>query len=165
MDWLKDILKTLPLESISEVLAKVVFWWTQLVSGVPEEVLAFNTYVIGSLLVLLLLYWVLKIVPPFLRGIIWCLSAAILLTPGETIADTGGTAPAVIGVLHGFLMGEPAAAMSALLPILAVTIVLLIIGAIWKYLRAYLSSSDDDYGDYDDEAHEEHDESLATDAR
>lgn len=140
MEWLKDLLRSLPLESISEVLARVVLWWTHVVDGVPEEQLALHTYVGGSVLVLILLYWVLKLVPRFMRGMIWIVSAAILLTPGTTIGDTGGSAPAIIDVLHSLLMGEPSLAILAFLPILAVIIVGLILGAMWKFVYAFVVS-------------------------
>lgn len=138
MEWLKSLLKSLPLESISEVLAKIVLWWTRLVEGVPEAELSLWTYVGGSVLVLILLYWVLKILPKALRGIVWILSAAILLTPGSAMGEAGGTAPAIIDAFYHLLMGETALALTAMLPILAVAIAGLVLVAIWQLLRAIL---------------------------
>lgn len=142
MDWLKELLQLLPLEQFSEILAKIVLVWIRLVDGVPEEQLAFYTYVGGCFLVLFLFYFALRLIPKMFRGIIWVMSVAILLTPGATINDTGGTAPAIIEVLHAFIMGEPALAIAAFLPILAVIIVGLILGGIWQLLRAATTKTD-----------------------
>lgn len=139
MEWLKELVKSLPLEDISEVLAKVVFAWIQLVDGVPEERLALYTYLGASFLVLFFMYWLLKAVPRVLRAPIWIITAAVLLTPGATIGDTDGNAPAIIGVLHSFLMGEPALAMAVFLPILAVIIAGLIVAALWQFVQAALN--------------------------
>lgn len=130
MDWLKELLRSLPLESISEVLAKVVVAWTHLVEGVPADELPFLAYVGASLLVLALLFFALRLVPKFLRGMLWVLAAAILFTPAGTMGDSGGSAPAIIGVAHALLMGQTELAFLNLLPILAVAIGLLVIGGL-----------------------------------
>lgn len=129
------------LETLSEYLAKVIFWWIHLVDGISEDKLPVYTYAGCSVVVLLLLVLVLRIFPKSLRGIIWIISAAILLTPGDTLGSTGQVAPAIIGVLHGFLMGDHARAINALLPIIAMIIVGLIVGAIWQMLRAMIEKT------------------------
>lgn len=148
MDWLKELLRSLPLESISEVLAKVVVAWTHLVEGVPADELPFLAYVGASLLVLALLFFALRLVPKFLRGMLWVLAAAILFTPAGTMGDSGGSAPAIIGVAHALLMGQTELAFLNLLPILAVAIGLLVIGGLVQMIygivvdaRANLKSS------------------------
>lgn len=153
MQWLKDLLKSLPLETLSEMLAEVVFLWVQLVSGIPKDKLSLYVYVGGSVLVLLLLLVFLRIVPRMFRGVIWVVSAGILLTPGTTLGGTGELAPAIIGVLHGFLMGDKERAIAGILSILAVIIAGLILGAMWQLLRAvieyYFGNTEDD--EYEEE--------------
>lgn len=129
------------LESVSEYLAKIVFWWIGMVDGVPESKLAIYTYVGGSLSVLVLLFFVLRILPKTLRGVVWVISAAILLTPGTTLGDLGGLAPAIIDVLHGFLMHDKPRAISSLLSIIAVIIAGLFLGAVWQMLYATIQTT------------------------
>lgn len=134
MDWLKELLRSLPLEGISEVLAKFVVLWIHLVDGVPADELPLLAYVGASVLVLILLFFVLRILPKFLRGVLWVLAAAILFTPAGTMGDAGGSAPAIIGVAHALLMGQTELAFLNLLPILAVTIVLLVVGGLLQVI-------------------------------
>lgn len=151
MEWLKDILKSLPLEGISEILAKLVLWWTHLVEGVPADELPFLAYVGASVLVLVLLFFALRLLPKLLRGVLWVLAAAILFTPAGTMNDLGGSAPAIIGVAHALLMGQTELAFLNLLPILAVAIVLLVVGGLVQMIygvvidaRANLKASTSD---------------------
>lgn len=141
MQWLKDLVHSFPLEAWSEFLAQVVFWWIQQVEGVPEEKLALYTYLGGSCLVLLLMLGFLKIFPKALRAPLWIVAAAVLLTPGATVGDTKGNAPAIISVLHGFLMGEGDIALAALLPILAATVAGLIVASLWQLIKAKLAAA------------------------
>lgn len=136
MDFVKNLINLLPVEWLSDTLAKIVFMWIRLVDGVPEDSLALYTYVSSSFLVLSLLVVALKVIPKSFRGIIWIIAAAILLTPGATINDTGGTAPAIIEVVHTLILGEIMLAVSAFLPIMAAMIVGLILGGIWYSLKA-----------------------------
>lgn len=141
MEFLKSILRSLPLETLSDILARVVFWWIRLTKGVSEDVLAQYTYVGSALLVLALLAIIAKCLPRFLRGfmwVVWAISAALLLTPAPVLGDTGGNAPAVIAALHALLMGEPKLALVAFLPVLGVITALLFIGAIWQFIKATL---------------------------
>lgn len=135
MDWLKNLLNSLPLESISEQLAQIILWWSKLVEGVPDTELPFLAYTGASLLVLLVLVLVVRLLPRPLGGILWLFVAAILLTPGDALASTDQIAPAIAGVAHGILMGDMTAATNAMLPILAVFTMLLIVGGIWQLLR------------------------------
>lgn len=136
MDWLKELFKSLPLEGISEILAKIVFLWIRLVDGVPESELPFLAYVGVSIAVLILLFFALRLVPKFLRGILWVIVASVLLTPAGTIDDSGGSAPAIIGVAHHLLMGRPEFAFSAFLPVLSTAIIMLVIGALLQMIYA-----------------------------
>lgn len=129
------------LESASEYLAKIVFWWIHAVDGIPEDKLAIYTYVGGSLLVLFLLFFVLKMLPKALRGIVWVISAAILLTPGATLGETGQIAPAIIGVFHGLLLNDMQRATSSLLLIVAMIIAGLILGAIFQLFWAVVQKA------------------------
>lgn len=150
MQWLKDLLNGLPLDRISEWLAHIVLLWVQAVDGVPEDKLSLYVYVGGSVIVLILLIFALRLVPRMFRGIIWVISAAILLTPGTTLNGTGELAPAVIGVLYSFLMKDTAQAMSGVLSIVGVMIGGLILGAMWQLLRAvieYYFGNNDNYED------------------
>lgn len=138
MDWLKNLVKSLPLDTISEYIAELVIWWSHLVKDVPDNDLPFLAYVGASILVLLLLIFVVRVIPRPIGGMLWALAVAVLLTPGDTLTGTGQIAPAVAGVAHSALMGDMSGAVSAFLPILAVFIVLLFVGAIWQILRGVI---------------------------
>lgn len=138
MEWLKELIKSLPLDVISEYIAELVFWWSNLVKDVPDNDLPFLAYVGASILVLLLLIFVVRVIPHPIGGMLWALAVAVLLTPGDTLTGTGQIAPAVANVAHSILMGDTAGAKSAFLPILVVFIVLLFVGAIWQILRGVI---------------------------
>lgn len=138
MDWLKDLIKSLPLETISEYVAELVIWWSNLVKDVPDNDLPFLAYVGASVLVLVLLIFVVRVLPRPLGGMLWALAVAVLLTPGDTLTGSGQIAPAIAGVAHSVLMGDMATAVSMFLPILMVFIVLLMVGAIWQVLRGVI---------------------------
>lgn len=138
MDWLKDLLKNLPLDFISDIISFLVGIWSRLTVGVPDEDLPFYTYVGASVLVLLLLLLVIRILPRPVSGMLWLFAAAVLLTPGDTLAGTDHVAPAIAAVAHATLMGDTAGAFGAFVPILAVYVVLLFVGAIWQVLRGMI---------------------------
>ncbi|STZ56144.1 Uncharacterised protein [Moraxella lacunata] len=138
MDWLKNLVKSLPLDTISEYIAELVIWWSHLVKDVPDNDLPFLAYVGASILVLLLLIFVVRIIPRPIGGMLWALAVAVLLTPGDTLTGSGQIAPAIAGVAHSVLMGNTAGAISAFLPILVVFVVLLFVGAIWQILRGVI---------------------------
>ena len=138
MAWLKGIIKNLPLDTISDLLAGVISLWSRLVEGVPDNELPFYTYVCASVLVLILLPLVLRIFPRTMASVLWVFAVAVLLTPGDTLAGTGQVAPAVAGVAHGILMKDYAGACYAALPILTVFVCLLLVGAIWQILRGVI---------------------------
>lgn len=138
MDWLKNLLKSLPLDTISEYIAELVIWWSNLVKDVPDDDLPFLAYVGASVLVLLLLILVVRVLPRPIGGMLWAFAVAVLLTPGDALTGTGQIAPAVASVAHGVLMGNTSGAISGFLPILAVFIALLCVGAIWQILRGVI---------------------------
>lgn len=135
MDWLKELIKSLPLEAISEVLARLVLWWIAITKHIDPELLAIYVYVGGALLVLLILHFGLKILPKSVAGVLWFCSAALLLTPGSTSDASGGIAPAIMGVLHALLMGNTKVAIRLFLPIVAVAAILTLLGALWQFLK------------------------------
>ena len=63
MQWLKELVKSLPLDVISEYIAKLVIWWSNLVKDIPDKDLPFLAYVGASALVLLLLIFVARVMP------------------------------------------------------------------------------------------------------
>lgn len=138
MQWLKELVKSLPLDVISEYIAKLVIWWSNLVKDIPDKDLPFLAYVGASALVLLLFIFVARVMPRPFGGMLWALALAVLLTPGDTLTGTGQIAPAVANVAHSVLMGDVSEARNAFLPILAVFIMLLFLGAIWQVLRGIM---------------------------
>ncbi len=138
MDWLKELIKNLPLDDISNALAGVIAWWSKFVEGVPDNELPFYTYVGASVIVLIVAPLVFRIFPRTVASVLWILSVAVLLTPGDTLAGTGQVAPAIAGVAHGVLMKDYAGACYAGLPILTVFVCLLLVGAIWQILRGVI---------------------------
>ena len=141
MDWLISILESLPLDTISDYLSDLIIWWSHLVAGVPPELLPLYAYVGFSIAVLLLWILVARVLPRPLGGMSWLAIAAVLLTPGMAMGDSGNIAPASIGVVYGFLMKDMGAAVSNLLPILVVFLVGLILGFIWNVIRAMVDSN------------------------
>ncbi|MDO4699141.1 MAG: hypothetical protein Q4A69_00435 [Moraxella sp.] len=141
MDWLKGLINNLPLDDISEWLASVVFWWSQLVADIPADDLPFFAYIGAATLALLLFILVVRVLPRPFGSMLWVFAVAVLLTPGDVLTGTGQIAPAIAGVAHGVLMGDYATALSAFLPILMVFVVLLFVGAIWQVLRGVIEVS------------------------
>ncbi|MCL1623939.1 hypothetical protein M2R47_06765 [Moraxella sp. Tifton1] len=134
MDWIKN----LPLDSVSEHLAGLIVWWSNLVAGVPDEYLPLVVYVIASVLVLLLWIPIMRILPVGIRGISWAFLAALLFAPGGAAGEEGVVAPAIIGVFHSLLMKNFVEVVGSSLPILATFAAFLVIGAIWQLLRSVI---------------------------
>ena len=137
---LSDFLKDLPMDTISEYVARVVFWWIQLVKGVPDDQLATYAYFGMSALVLLLWLVVWRVLPRPLRGMSWVIVAAVLLTPGTSLGGSDGFAPAIIGVAHGILMKDTGAVASAMLSIVGVILAAFVLIGVWQFLRAGLQN-------------------------
>ena len=141
MDWLKNILQTLPLDTISDILGEIIIWWSQMVKGVPPADLPMYAYVGGSILVLVLWLLVARMLPRPFGGMSWMLLFAVLLAPGTALSDPGVIAPASISVVYAVMMKDTTAAISNALPILVVLVVGLFIGFVWQLIRGAFESS------------------------
>lgn len=141
MDWLKQLLQSLPLDKISDILGGIVVWWSQMVKDVPPADLPLYAYVGGSIIVLILWVLVSRMLPKPVGGISWMVLFAVLLTPGTALGDSGDIAPASIGVVYGLLMKDMGLAVASLIPILVVLIAGLFIGFIWQLIRGVFESN------------------------
>ena len=135
MDWLKSLLKYLPLDTISDMLGNIVVWWSHLVADVPPADLPMYAYVGGSIIVLLLWLLVARMLPKPLGGISWVILFAILFAPGSALGEPGVIAPASISVVYAIMMKDIAGAITNALPILVVMAAGLFLGFIWQLLR------------------------------
>ena len=141
MDWLKNIVNSLPLEAISDILGEISIWWGQLVKDVPPADLPMYAYLGGVVLVLVLWLLVARMLPRPLGGMSWMLLFAVLLAPGTAIGDPSVIAPASIGVVYAIMMKDTAGAITNMLPILMVLVVGLFVGFIWQLIRGAFESS------------------------
>lgn len=141
MDWLKEIIKNLPLESISDILGELTIWWGQLVKDVPAADLPMYAYLGGVLIVLILWLLVARILPRPLGGMSWMLLFAVLLAPGTALGDPSVIAPASISVVYAIMMKDTAGAVANMLPILVVLVVGLFVGFVWQLIRGAFESS------------------------
>lgn len=141
MDWLKNILHSLPLESISDILGEIAIWWGQMVKDVPPADLPMYAYLGGSILVLVLWLLVARILPKPLGGMSWMILFAVLLAPGTALGDASELAPASISVVYAVMMKDFAGAIANMLPILVVLVVGLFIGFVWQLIRGAFASS------------------------
>lgn len=141
MDWLANILSKLPLEQISDAVSSIIIWWSQLVEGVPPDMLPLYAYVGFSVVVLLLWLFVVKVLPAPFGGMSWLAIFAVLLTPSTAVGGSSEIAPASIGVIYGILMKEPGLAMQNLLPILVVFAFGLVLGFIWQVIKGIVEKS------------------------
>jgi len=141
MDWLKNILHSLPLESISDILGEIAIWWGQVVKNVPPADLPMYAYLGGSILVLVLWLLVARILPKPLGGMSWMILFAVLLAPGTALGDSSEIAPASISVVYAVMMKDFAGAIANMLPILVVLVIGLFIGFMWQLIRGAFASS------------------------
>ncbi|MGP4864388.1 hypothetical protein ACTXGK_09370 [Psychrobacter sp. T6-5] len=141
MDWLKNILHSLPLESISDILGEIAIWWGQMVKNVPPADLPMYAYLGGSILVLVLWLLVARILPKPLGGMSWMILFAVLLAPGTALGDSSEIAPASISVVYAIMMKDFAGAIANMLPILVVLVIGLFIGFMWQLIRGAFASS------------------------
>ncbi|WP_227430793.1 hypothetical protein [Psychrobacter sp. I-STPA6b] len=140
MDWLSDIVKSLPLDTISDWLSDVTIRWSHLVQDVPPEMLPMYAYVGFSVVVLILWLLVARVLPRPFGGMSWIAVFAVLLTPGMALGDSGEVAPASMGVVYGILMKDMGLALSSLIPILVVFSVGLALGFIWTLIKSLVQS-------------------------
>lgn len=141
MDWLKNILLSLPLEAISDVLGEIAIWWAQLVKDVPPADLPMYAYLGGVVIVLVLWLLVARMLPRPLGGMSWMLLFAVLLAPGTALGDPSVPAPASISVVYALMMKDTAGAIANMLPILVVLVAGLFVGFIWQLIRGVFESS------------------------
>jgi len=141
MDWLKSILYSLPLESISDILGEIAIWWGQMVKDVPPTDLPMYAYLGGAVLVLVLWILVARVLPKPLGGMSWMVLFAVLLAPGTALGDPSELAPASISVVYAVLMKDYAGAVSNMLPILVILVAGLFVGFVWQLIRSAFASS------------------------
>lgn len=141
MDWLKNIVNSLPLEAISDILGEIAIWWGQLVKDVPPADLPMYAYLGGVVIVLVLWLLVARMLPRPLGGMSWMILFAVLLAPGTTLGDPSVIAPASIGVVYAIMMKDMAGAVANMLPILVVLVVGLFVGFVWQLIRGAFESS------------------------
>ncbi|MBI0426872.1 hypothetical protein [Psychrobacter sp. NG27] len=141
MDWLKNILHSLPLESISDILGEIAIWWGQMVKDVPPADLPMYAYLGGAILVLVLWVLVARVLPKPLGGMSWMILFAVLLAPGTALGDPSELAPASISVVYGIMMKDYAGAIASMLPILVVLVAGLFVGFVWQLIRSAFASS------------------------
>lgn len=141
MEWLKNLLHILPLETISDILGEIVIWWSQMVKDVPPADLPMYAYLGGAIIVLILWILVARMLPRPIGGMSWMVLFAVLLSPGTALGDSSLIAPASIGVIYAVMMKDMAAAVTSALPILVVLVVGLFIGFVWQLIRGAFESS------------------------
>ena len=141
MDWLKDIVSSLPLEAISDILGEITIWWGQLVKDVPAADLPMYAYLGGVIIVLILWVLVARVLPRPLGGMSWMILFAVLLAPGTALGDPSVIAPASISVVYAIMMKDTAGAIANMLPILVVLVVGLFVGFVWQLIRGAFESS------------------------
>ncbi len=135
MEWLKEFIKGLPLEDISEVVADVVAWWSEQVKDIPANELPLQAYVGGSLLVCILWFFIARVLPRPLGGMSWIVVIAVLFTPGTPLGDSADIVPACIAVAYAILMKDYQSAVVHGLPILIVIVAGFFLGFVWQLMR------------------------------
>ncbi|MDN5801485.1 MAG: hypothetical protein L0H34_03185 [Psychrobacter sp.] len=141
MDWLKGIIKSLPLETISDILGEIAIWWSQMVKDVPPADLPMYAYLGGAIVVLVLWVLVARVLPRPLGGMSWMMLFAILLAPGSALGDPSVIAPASISVVYAVMMKDFTGAVANMLPIMVVLVVGLFVGFVWQLIRGAFESS------------------------
>ena len=141
MDWLANFIANLPLDEISDRLSELTRWWSNLVDGVPPDLLPLYAYVCFSVIVLLLWLFIVRVLPKPFGGMSWLAVFAVLLTPTMALGDTGDIAPANIAVVYGILMKDMGLALPNPLPILVVFAVGLFLGFIWQLIKGLIDKA------------------------
>lgn len=141
MNWLKSLIEKLPLDYISEWLSDLIVWWSYTVKDVPPDELPQYAYVGGSIVVLVLWLFVVRVLPKPLGGISWIGLFAILLTPATALSDSGEIAPASIAVVYSIMLKDYTTAVQSLLPIVMVIIAGLFAGVMYQLICAALAAT------------------------
>ncbi len=138
MDWFKDFIKSLPLEEISEQLAKLVMWWSELVQGIPGDELPLIVYLGGSVIVCLLWFFIARILPRQVSIMSWIVLIAILFTPSVALGNNGEIVPACVAIVYSILMKNTYGIIINILPILSVIVTCFFLVVIWHVLQMVL---------------------------
>ncbi|ONG38670.1 hypothetical protein BKE30_11690 [Alkanindiges hydrocarboniclasticus] len=104
---------------------------------IPEYYLAIAVYLGGSLFVLWLWYFIARALPRPIGGMSWILLFALLLSPTITEGTNAKIAPAIVGLMFGFLTDEKHLIWSNLVPILFVAALGFFLGYLWNKYQEY----------------------------
>lgn len=130
------------IELISDALSTLVIFWGRLTQDVHPDILPVYAYIGAG--VLALTSWCVfaqLFLGKTLRLFGACILCVLLFTPGFTIDETGDNfAPAFIGSMHAFLMGDAPLGLVRLAPILLALSGVLGVVAIWHLVRHYIAS-------------------------
>lgn len=137
MDWLKELLKDVPMDKISDWLFQVIQWWDKVTANIADDDLPLYAYLGGSALALVALLFIIRVLPRTFGQILWLFAVAVLLTP-EGALEGSGFAPAIASVAHGVLMKDYSGAAHAFSGVLFVFVVLLLLAAIWQMMRGVI---------------------------
>lgn len=103
----------------------------------PEYDLAIAIYLGGSLFVLWLWYFIAKALPRPIGGMSWIFLFALLLSPTITEGTNAKLAPAIVGLMFGFLTEEKHLIWTNLVPILFVSGMGFFLGYLWNKYQQY----------------------------
>ncbi len=139
MDWIKELIKDLPLDLISEIIADIVAWWSYTVQNIPAEDLSFNVYVGGSLVVCLLWFFIARVLPRQFAFISWVIVFAVLFTPAVSTGKSAEIVPACVATVYSVLMKDTYGAIMNLLSIISVIFVIFLLNFIWQMIWFIIS--------------------------
>lgn len=105
--------------------------------NIPEYYLAIAIYLGGSLFVLWLWYFIARALPRPIGGMSWVFLFAVLLSPTITEGTNAKIAPAIVGLMFGFLTDEKHLIWSNLVPILFVSALGFFLGYLWNKYQEY----------------------------
>lgn len=138
MEWFKDFLKSLPLEEISEQLAKLVMWWSKMVQDVPADELPLRVYLIGSIIVCFLWYFIARILPRPVNTMSWIVIISVLFTPAVSLGTNAEIVPACVGIVYSILMKNGHDVIMNILPILTMIITSFFLVFMWQVVQLTL---------------------------
>ncbi|XID74080.1 hypothetical protein ACF3NA_05775 [Alkanindiges sp. WGS2144] len=111
-----------------------MFSW---LDNIPEYNIAVSVYLGGSLIVLWLWYFIARALPRPIGGMSWILLFALLLSPTISEGSNAKIAPAIVGLLFGFLTDEKRLIWNNLIPILFVSALGFFLGYLWNKYQQY----------------------------
>ncbi len=138
MDWFKEFIKSLPLEAISEKLAKLVMWWSEKVQDIPADELPLKVYLGGSIVACLLWFFIARLLPRPAGTMSWIVLIAILFTPTVALGNNAEIVPACVAIVYAILMKNTHDVIMNMLPILTVIIVGFFLGFVWQTIQLTL---------------------------